>query len=67
MTRLTGTNRRAASLVAPRNAWLPPTPHQVLAAARTSANALGRAHLVEPTTSHAHPRADTHGNRPMTR
>ncbi len=40
---------------------------QVLAAARTSANALGRAHLVEPATSHTHPGADTHGNRPMTR
>ena len=45
----------------------PPARRQVLAAARASANALGRAHLVEPTTSHAHPGADAHGNRPMTR
>ena len=56
---------KAVSRDAPRRNW--PARRQVLAAARTSANALGRAHLVEPTTSHTHPRADTHGNRPMTR
>ncbi len=44
----------------------PPALRQVLAAARTSANALGRAHLVEPTTSHTL-EPDARGNRPMTR
>ena len=39
---------------------------QVLAAARTSANGLGRAHLVEPATSHTL-EPDAHGNRPTTR
>ena len=54
--------------IGPRAAGIgPPARRQVLAAARTSANALGRAHLVEPATSHTHPGADTHGNRPMTR
>ena len=40
----------------------PPALHQVLAAARTIANALGRAHLERATARTVEP--DTHGNRP---
>ena len=40
----------------------PPALHQVLAAARTIANALGRAHLERVTARTVEP--DTHGNRP---